>query len=96
MTVKCRNCKHNTLHEEDGEQYSWCEIDHDNYDIDEPMECISFKTATNAQKIRAMSDEELAKWIARQTTEGGRNVKESERLFWLDWLKSSAETKHES
>ena len=83
MSLTCRNCKHNVLLEDYGEQYSWCEIDDDNYDIDEPRECTMFKPATNAEKVRAMTDEELAKYLwAVEHHEITMPVEE-----WLEWLK---------
>ena len=37
--MKCRNCKHNGfLVDEDGTQYSWCDIVSDNLDPDEEGE----------------------------------------------------------
>lgn len=60
---KCRNCMLNALHKEDGNQFSWCLAKLDNFDIDEPRDCDLFIPVTNADKIRAMSDEELANWI---------------------------------
>ena len=56
---KCRNCKNNTLREEDGEQYSWCVVKHDNLDIGEERECEHFKQATRADQIRASNDVDL-------------------------------------
>ena len=41
---------------------------------------------TNADRIRAMSDEELAKWLEY---EGGGAC--AEVCGWLDWLQQSAE-----
>ena len=45
---------------------------------------------TNADKIRAMTDEELAMWLARETTEAGRVVAEEKYKWRLDWLKQEA------
>lgn len=47
---------------------------------------------TNADKIRKMSDEEMARWIARQTTEGGRPIPNEKYEWWLDWLKQEADS----
>ena len=49
---------------------------------------------TNADKIRAMTDEELAKWLARETTEAGRVVTEEKYKWRLDWLKQEVEDGH--
>ena len=42
---------------------------------------------TNADKIRAMSDEELAEWMAEHNAYGER----AEASQWLPWLKQPAE-----
>lgn len=57
--------------------------------LDHPKER---KKQTNADKIRQMTDEELAKWIARQTTEGGRTIPDETYKCWLDWLKQEVES----
>lgn len=61
--MKCEKCKHNTIKEENGEQFSWCEVKGDNLDIQMERDCRSFVQATNADRIRSMSDEQLAKWL---------------------------------
>lgn len=51
-------------------------------------EPVVVKPLTNADKyIRNATDEELADWIARQTTIGGRVELLRKYKFWLDWLK---------
>jgi hypothetical protein len=47
------------------------------------------KPQTNADRIRAMTDEELAEWLESLTTSSGWTF----LLFgksWLDWLKQEA------
>lgn len=66
--MKCINCKNNTLIEQDGEQFSWCNKKNDNLDIHEDRDCRYFESSTNADRIRAMSDEELAGWLCRLMT----------------------------
>ena len=51
---------------------------------------------TNADRIRAMTDEELAGWIY-QIQDGDAYRKENylpplSRTWWLDWLRQEAET----
>lgn len=46
---------------------------------------------TNGDKIRSMTDEELATWLARETTEAGRVVTEEKYKWRLDWLKQEVE-----
>ena len=53
------------------------------------IECSSYEPGrilTNADRIRAMSDEELAKWLEY---EGGGAC--AEVCGWLNWLQSPAE-----
>lgn len=58
------------------------------------------KRMTNAMRIRAMSDEEIAEWLAKITDCGECHVATSiclasEKLCasaWLDWLKQEVET----
>ena len=45
---------------------------------------------TNADRIRSMTDEELAEWIADDLIEPGYNTREQTVEMWLDWLKQEA------
>ena len=55
------------------------------------------QSKTNADRIRAMSDEELAMWINDVTTNAlsvlalGSNKQTKTICYWLDWLKQEAE-----
>ena len=64
--MKCRNCKHPRWAEESpGEPFfGWCDRVNDSPDMDIERECRCFEPATNADVIRRMSDEELAKFLA--------------------------------
>lgn len=48
------------------------------------------KKPSNADRIRAMSDEELAKWIAFETEGIGFDSFEEFEKGWLEWLKEEA------
>lgn len=48
------------------------------------------KPQTNADRVRSMSDEELAEWIADDLIEPGYNTKEQTVKMWLNWLKEEA------
>lgn len=50
-----------------------------------------FKPKTNADKIRAMDDEELAKFLVDVETHGYHDQSVSGTLEMIDWLKSEAE-----
>ena len=66
---------------------NWCFHISDSPDEELERDCIKFKFLTNYDRIVSKSTEELAKWIARQTTAAGRIVPDGEYKFWLDWLK---------
>ena len=91
--MKCRNCKNNTLLD-DGVQFSWCEVKKDNLDIDEDRECGAFSQASNADRIRAMSDEELAD-LLWETVDGAyyqieNFMSQPSKRWWLEWLRMEA------
>lgn len=95
--VKCKYCKELNNH--------WCEIVLDSPDEDLTRECRHFIHKTHADRIRAMSDEELANWLARTQY---ANMMEATEIFGaqlpfdeetlkgsekecLEWLKQPAE-----
>lgn len=55
-----------------------------------------FKPMTNADRVRSMTDEELAMWINDVTTNAlsvlalGSNKQTKTIFYWLDWLKQEA------
>ncbi len=49
------------------------------------------KPITNADRIRVMSDEELADWVWSAET-AGRTYGPRGKNAWLDWLKQEATT----
>lgn len=51
-------------------------------------ECRFFKAPTNADRIRAMSDEELAEWLSCNCTGDGYGNSSED---WLDWLRQEYE-----
>ena len=53
--VRCRNCANY--------MYDWCSEIHDSPDLDLSRHCRYFRQKTNADKIRAMSDEELEMFL---------------------------------
>lgn len=58
---KCRYCKLcEWANDGDKDFFGWCELRLDSYDIDEPRDCPDYIRASNADRIRTMSDEELA------------------------------------
>ena len=81
--MKCRNCKHPRWAEEYPGRpfFGWCDEINDSPDMDIERDCRCFEPATNADVIRRMSDEELAKWLEY---EGGGAC--AEVCGWLNWL----------
>ena len=75
----------------------WCEKVIDSPDQDMHRDCQYFCEKTNADRIRAMSDEEMCNWlfqrdctnIAAFLEHGGMGVMDVVQL--LEWLKQSAE-----
>ena len=53
--IKCKNCK-NLVDD-------WCDVKCDSPDPELVRDCIGFEQMTNGDRIRAMNDEELAKFI---------------------------------
>lgn len=51
----------------------------------------SKKTKTNADKIRSMSDEELAEWLTKITDDAQLDARTKCDYQWADWLQSEAE-----
>ena len=64
--MKCRNCKHPRWAEEYPGRpfFGWCDEINDSPDMDIERECRCFEPATNADRIRRMSDEELAVFLS--------------------------------
>ena len=75
--IKCRNCFFY--------RNEWCEKIVDSPDPEEARDCNYFREMTNADRIRAMNDEELAKLLC---CTGWRMI---ERKECLEWLQQPAE-----
>lgn len=88
--VKCKQCFH--LYND------WCKPKHDSPDPDIVRDCLHFKEKTNADRIRAMSDEELAKLMFDRLRclecpverEKCKNMYDACEGACLDWLQSPA------
>ena len=61
---KCRYCKMcGWGNDGDEDFFGWCELHLDSYDIDASRDCPDYIPVTNADRIRAMSDEKLAEQL---------------------------------
>ena len=97
--IKCRNCFFY--------RNEWCEKIVDSPDPEEARDCNYFREMTNADRIRAMSDEELATFISEIADECERNTECNQHCYGCDieycmresclkWLQQPAEEdKHE-
>ena len=73
--IKCRNCFFY--------RNEWCEKIVDSPDPEEVRDCAYFREMTNADKIRSMSDEELAEFLIDLADDGNLRIRE--------WLQQPAE-----
>ena len=73
----------------------WCEKVIDSPDQDMQRDCQYFCEKTNADRIRAMSDEEMAKKLGRglgcPVTADCMKMSGECKACWLDWLQQPAE-----
>ena len=79
--IKCRSCFFY--------QNEWCEKIVDSPDPEKARDCNYFREMTNADRIRSMSDEELAEFLIDLADDGNLKIRE--------WLQMPAEEdKHEN
>lgn len=89
FNVQCKKCLHY--------RNEWCKQKLDSPDPDLVRDCLYYSTATNADLLRAMSDEELAEWIAGRYPDCPPGVSPAPlgcddvcAECWLDWLRQEA------
>ena len=81
--VMCKNCDKLKNH--------WCKAVLDSPVEDMLRDCRHFRQKTNADRIRAMSDEELAKHFSSMICDINEGVEYHENPNrWLEWLKQTA------
>ena len=81
LNVQCKRCANLKNH--------WCNLVKDSPDEDMVRDCRHYRTFTNVDRVRAMSDEELASLFNRIETEG-RGFGPRGKAAWLDWLRQEA------
>jgi len=86
--AKCKNCKVLTFVEAYGEKYPWCDMLDDYPNIEFERDCPKFERMSNADRIRAMSDEELAEWLTKITDDAQRDARTKCDYQWGEFLKS--------
>lgn len=80
---KCKNCVNL--------RNNWCEKVSDSPYENMERECVHFRHMTNADRIRAMSDEELAVLIAREIVHVPHSGFYVAKSAWLRWLHETVE-----
>lgn len=55
------------------------------------INCYKDKPNTNGDRIRAMSDEELAEWLTKITDDAQLDARTKCNYQWDEWLQSEAE-----
>ena len=89
---KCKNCNnlYNLSNKDDVIVGKWCPMINDSPHLDMERNCEHYKAMTNADRIRSMTDEELAKWFDAVTKDilGGSTW---DKKGWLKWLKAKSE-----
>lgn len=85
---KCKNCINL-------DRQGWCEKAVDSPEPNRERECYYFQRMTNADRIRRMSDEELAEWIFEHTDciacPQNKDCDDLCAEHWLEWLKKEVE-----
>ena len=80
---KCKNCVNL--------RNNWCEKVSDSPYENMERECVHSRHMTNADRIRAMSDEELAVLIAREIVHVPHSGFYVAKSAWLRWLHETVE-----
>ena len=80
---KCKTCINMHNH--------WCEKIVDSPHEDDERECEHFKRMTQADRIRSMSDEELAEWLTSITDDAQSDAMTKCNYQWSEWLQSEVE-----
>ena len=106
MLVRCGSCRNLVKRrDDDGTLYDWCGKIIDSPDKDRERDCKYYQHASNADRIRSMTDEELAGQIAewnhgdcppielcpKRRNEVSHYIECAPWKCWLDWLKKEAE-----
>lgn len=81
--AKCKNCTNLQEH--------WCEKIVDSPDEYTERECDQYKRMTQAERIRSMTDEELAEWFSA-VTDDVLNGSIWSKGGWMKWLQSEVDS----
>ena len=84
--AKCKNCKYLDTVQNDlrSEHFKWCVCTDDSPVLDMERDCENYAPMTNADRIRSMTDEELAAFIINFDNRFGEEYEgEQSCLAWL-------------
>lgn len=83
---KCKNCNnlYNLSDKNDVIVGKWCPKINDSPHLDMECNCEHYKAMTNADRIRSMTDEELAEIFAQYNISLDKDG-------WLEWLRAESE-----
>lgn len=91
--MKCKNCNH-LGYLFDGDQVServWCGNIADSPDLDIERDCDHYSPMTHADRIRSMTDEELADFLVTVETFGYHDQSISGTYEMIEWLLAESE-----
>lgn len=89
--VKCNNCKNLETKDNGFDAYSWCEKINDCPHEDIERDCEHYSPMTNADRIRSMTDEELADFLVTVETYGYHDQSISGTYEMNEWLLMESE-----
>lgn len=89
--VKCNNCKNLETKDNGFDAYSWCEKINDCPQEDIERNCDFYVPMTNADRIRSMTDDELADFLVTVETYGYHDQSISGTYEMNEWLRAESE-----
>lgn len=90
--AKCKNCKHLcTMQNYKKESYKWCSLIDDCPQEDIERECDYYVPMTTADRIRNMTDDELADFLVTVETYGYHDQSISGTYEMNEWLRAESE-----
>lgn len=89
--VKCNNCKNLETKDNGFDAYSWCEKINDCPHEDIERDCDHYSPMTNADRIRSMTDDELADFLVTVESYGYHDQSISGTYEMNEWLRAESE-----
>lgn len=89
--VKCNNGKNLETKDNGFDAYSWCEKINDCPHEDIERDCEDYIPMTNADRIRSMTDDELADFLVTVETYGYHDQSISGTYEMNEWLRAESE-----